>query len=56
VGFDRGFSTELPYEDESFDLVLSTLFFHHLTGADKRKTAAEVARVLRPGAELQVAD
>lgn len=56
VRFDQGFSTELPYEDDSFDLVLSTLFFHHLTGADKRRTASEIARVVRPGGELHVAD
>jgi len=53
---DHGFSTELPYEDESFDLVLSTLFFHHLTGKAKRGTASEIARVLRAGGELHVAD
>jgi ubiquinone/menaquinone biosynthesis C-methylase UbiE len=56
VRFDEGLSTELPYEDESFDRVLSTLFFHHLTGPDKRRTAAEVARVLRPRGELHIAD
>src|SRR5262245_56346496 len=56
VDFDEGFSTELPYEDGSFDAVLSTLFFHHLTGEDKRRTAAEVFRVLRSGGRLQVAD
>lgn len=53
---DRGLSTDLPYEDGSFDLVVSTLMFHHLTGKAKRETAAEVARVLRPGGELHVAD
>jgi ubiquinone/menaquinone biosynthesis C-methylase UbiE len=56
VQFDRALSTELPYEGESFDLVLSTLFFHHLTGVDKRRTAGEIARILRPGGELHVAD
>ena len=56
IEFDEGLSTELPYEERSFDLVLSTLFFHHLTGADKRATAAEIDRVLRPGGELHVAD
>lgn len=56
VQFDRGLSGELPYEDDSFDLALSTLFFHHLTGIDKRTTAAEIARVLRSGGELHVAD
>jgi ubiquinone/menaquinone biosynthesis C-methylase UbiE len=50
VRFDRALATELPYEDGSFDLILSTLFFHHLTGADKRCTAKEITRVLKPGA------
>jgi ubiquinone/menaquinone biosynthesis C-methylase UbiE len=52
----EGFSTELPYEDASFDRVLSTLFFHHLDPEPKRQTAREIARVLRPGGELHVAD
>jgi ubiquinone/menaquinone biosynthesis C-methylase UbiE len=56
VRFDRALSTSLPYDDSSLDIVLSTLFFHHLTGADKRRTAAEIARVLKPGGELHVAD
>lgn len=56
VEFDRGFSTNLPYEDGSFDMVLSTLFFHHLTSAEKSQTASEVTRVLKPGGELHVAD
>lgn len=56
VAFDEAFSTELPYEDQSFDRVVSTLFFHHLTTKDKARTLAEVRRVLRPGGELHVAD
>ena len=53
---DEGYSTELPYEDASFDRVLSTLFFHHLDPEPKRQTAREIARVLRKGGELHVAD
>lgn len=56
VGFDEGLSTELPYEDASFDVVLSTLFFHHLTDSAKRRTAEQVHRVLRPGGRLVVGD
>lgn len=56
VRFDEGLATELPYEDDSFDRILSTLFFHHLVSADKRATLREVARVLRPGGELHIAD
>jgi ubiquinone/menaquinone biosynthesis C-methylase UbiE len=52
----EGFSTELPYEDGSVDLVLSTLFFHHLDPDPKRQTVREIARVLRRGGELHVAD
>src|SRR3954447_15117072 len=56
VELTEGFSTELPYEDASFDRVLSTLFFHHLDPEPKRRTAREIARVLRTGGELHVAD
>lgn len=56
VRFDQGLSNQLPYQEGSFDRVLSTLFFHHLTGEDKRLTLAEVARVLKPSGELHVAD
>jgi ubiquinone/menaquinone biosynthesis C-methylase UbiE len=56
VRFDEGLSYDLPYGDQKFDRVLSTLFFHHLAAADKRRTVAEIARVLTPGGELHVAD
>ena len=52
----EGMSDELPFEDGSFDRVLSTLFFHHLDPEPKRRTAREIARVLRRGGELHVAD
>jgi ubiquinone/menaquinone biosynthesis C-methylase UbiE len=56
ITFDQGLSTTLPYEGGSFDLVLSSLFFHHLLRDAKERTAAEIARVLRPGGRLHVAD
>ena len=56
VRFDEGFSTELPYPDARFDVVMSTLFFHHLRDADKERTLREVLRVLRPGGRLVVGD
>jgi cyclopropane fatty-acyl-phospholipid synthase-like methyltransferase len=56
VMLDEGLSFDLPYEDGSFDRVLSSLFFHHLKRDAKERTAREVARVLRPGGELHVAD
>jgi ubiquinone/menaquinone biosynthesis C-methylase UbiE len=56
LAFDHGFSYDLPYEDGSFDRVLSSLFFHHLAVDDKRRTLAEIKRVLRTDGELHVAD
>jgi SAM-dependent methyltransferase len=56
IEYTRGSATEMPYRDRSFDVVVSSLFFHHLTEAEKLATAREVARVLKRGGELHVAD
>ncbi len=56
VRLDQGMSFDMPYEDGTFDRVLSTLFFHHIKPDAKERTAREIARVLRPGGELHVAD
>jgi ubiquinone/menaquinone biosynthesis C-methylase UbiE len=56
VALSVGLSTALPFESNAFDRVLSSLFFHHLTSADKARTVREVLRVLRPGGEFHVAD
>ena len=56
VEMREGMSFDLPFEDASFDRVVSSLVFHHLTTANKRRTLAEVRRVLRPRGELHVAD
>lgn len=56
ITFDRGLSSDMPYPDNRFDIVLASLLFHHLSTQDKEATLAEVLRVLRPGGELHVAD
>lgn len=56
IAFRQGLSTELPYEERAFDVVLSTLFFHHLTDEAKADTAEEIRRVLRLGGRLLIAD
>jgi SAM-dependent methyltransferase len=56
IALDRGMAFELPYPDNSFDRVLSSLVFHHLTRDNKVRTLKEVFRVLQPGGELHVAD
>jgi ubiquinone/menaquinone biosynthesis C-methylase UbiE len=56
VEFQHGLSNELPYRDRSFDVVVSTLFFHHLTDEAKADTAEEIRRVLRLGGRVLIAD
>ncbi len=56
IGFDEGMSFDLPYEDESFERVVSSLFFHHLTRENKLKTLGEVKRVLKSNGEFHIAD
>jgi ubiquinone/menaquinone biosynthesis C-methylase UbiE len=56
VDFQRGMSNELPYEARAFDVVVSTLFFHHLTDEAKADTAEEIKRVLRLGGRVLIAD
>ena len=56
IKFERAFAQDLPYEDASFDRVLSSLMLHHL-GDDLKATAlAEIHRVTTPGGTLVVAD
>jgi ubiquinone/menaquinone biosynthesis C-methylase UbiE len=56
ITWHQGAGHRLPYPGNSFDRVLSSLVFHHLTAEDKRRTSEEVFRVLRPGGELHVVD
>ncbi len=56
IRFDRGLAPVLPYPADSFDRVVSSLFFHHLVRPQKVATAKAVLRVLRPGGQFHVAD
>lgn len=56
VRLDRGFAQELPYADNSFDRVFSSLMLHHLDSTSKDALIAEVRRVLRPDGLLVLAD
>lgn len=56
ITLDEGNATDLSYPDHSFDRVLSSLLFHHLTRENKERVLAEAFRVLRPGGEIHIAD
>ena len=47
---------DLSFEDQSFDAVVSSLFFHHVPLDLKEKALSESFRILRPGGRLIIAD
>ncbi|MDQ2904659.1 MAG: methyltransferase domain-containing protein [Chloroflexota bacterium] len=56
IEFQTGVIEQLPFPDQTFDVVLSTLMMHHLPAPLKRQGLAEIARVLKPGGRLVIAD
>lgn len=53
VDWREGVAEALPFEDESFDAVVSQFGFMFFT--DRKRAAAEMLRVLKPGGHLAVA-
>jgi ubiquinone/menaquinone biosynthesis C-methylase UbiE len=47
VDFRVGSITDLPYPDDSCDVVITNIMYHHLDLAEKRQAVSEIARVLR---------
>ena len=54
ISFEVGLVEDIPYLDESFDIVLTRLSFHHFT--ELEKPFSELHRVLKPGGKLVIID
>lgn len=56
VTFVQADGAELPFEDDSFDLVHINILFHELPRDHSRRVLEEVHRVLRPGGAVIILD
>ncbi len=56
IEFQIGVIEQLPFPEATFDVVLSTLMMHHVPAPLKRQGLSEIARVLKPGGRLVIAD
>jgi ubiquinone/menaquinone biosynthesis C-methylase UbiE len=54
IVFRQGVVQELPFEDESFDIVASRYAFHHF--ADPKPVISEMARVCKTGGHVIIVD
>lgn len=54
--FRTGLGEQLPFDDGSFDHVVSSLFFHHVNESLKLKCLEEIYRVLKTGGLVLIGD
>jgi SAM-dependent methyltransferase len=57
VEVHTGDARKLPFDNASFDVVLSSMALHNIYNADERQTAVrEIARVLKPAGRVLIVD
>lgn len=56
VTFTEGSIDALPHPERTFDVVVSSLMFHHLSASEQAAGLTQIRRVLKPGGTLLVAD
>ena len=56
IKLKKGMSFDLDFPNHSFDVVVSSLLFHHLTTEKKLQTFAEIKQALKPDGNLHIAD
>ncbi len=56
VRFEEGNAVNLPFADESFDLVTSNYVYHNIMGQNKQKLLLETFRVLKKGGVFVIHD
>ena len=56
VVFKNDVVEALPFTDQSFDVILSTLMLHHLPPETRKECAREMRRVLKPGGRILAID
>lgn len=57
VSFLKASASALPFDDETFDIVISNMVFHKVAGAqDKREVIKEALRVLKKGGQFVFQD
>ncbi|MDP2624971.1 MAG: class I SAM-dependent methyltransferase, partial [Candidatus Peregrinibacteria bacterium] len=56
IQFIEASATQMPLKDKSFDVITSTLAFHHLTTQQKQDALSEICRLLKPGGTFWLFD
>lgn len=56
IAFQNAIAEQLPFPNEYFDVVLSSLMLHHLPKTARTACLKEIRRVLKPGGRVLIAD